>query len=362
MTFPSSGIAIYAPTFTIKLGGKEIPTEDITDVEVDEQIENSGMCTISFNDMLDMKKQKFRWLDDARIQIGTRIEISFSYAQGSGNASSSGGNTLLFIGSLHAITPNFDPGGSAKLKIRGYDLSCNLMRSRKGQGIYNKKSYSEIVGEIAEKYGLKQDQIESTSPASESVSRQRDEDENEDDYKFVKRLASKINYEFFVREESLYFRKPKDSDDAKFTFTNGINIVSFSVEANTSAYVSEVQTNLWSSNQKEKSPQTAKQEEVGNSFGLDLTSQQGKKIILENVNVSSAEEANARAVAELKKRNKKLITGNLESIGNPSIRPGMTVEIKKVGDRFSGTYYVEKTKHSINQKGYSTTLTLRRCK
>ncbi|MCO5382510.1 MAG: hypothetical protein NHB15_10810 [Methanosarcina barkeri] len=117
----------------------------------------------------------------------------------------------------------------------------------------------------------------------------------------MKRLASKINYEFFVREESLYFRKPKDSDDAKFTFTNGINIVSFSVEANTSAYVSEVQTNLWSSNQKEKSPQTAKQEEVGNSFGLDLTSQQGKKIILENVNVSSAEEANARAVAELKK-------------------------------------------------------------
>lgn len=358
MTFPSSGIAIYAPTFTVKLGGKEIPTEDITDVEVDEQIENSGMCAISFNDMLDMKKQKFRWLDDARIKIGTRIEISFSYAQGSGNASSSGGNTLLFIGSLHAITPNFDPGGSVKLKIRGYDLSCNLMGSREGQAIYNKKSYSEIVGDIAQKYGLKQGQIESPTTVPDSVSRKIEED----DYQFVKRLASELNYEFFVREESLYFRNPKDNGSANFTFTNGINIVSFSVEANTSAYVSEVQINLWSSNQKEKSPQTAKNEEVGNSFGLDLTSQRGKKISLENVNVSSAEEAKARAVAELKKRNKKLITGNLESIGNPSIRPGMTVEIQKVGDRFSGTYYVEKTKHSVNQKGYSTTLTLRRCK
>lgn len=357
MTFPSSGIAIYAPTFTVKLGGKEIPTEDITGIEVDEQIENSGMCVISFNDMLDMKKQKFRWLDDDRIWIGTRIEIAFSYAQSSGNASSSGGNKLLFIGSLHAITPNFDPGGSAKLKIRGYDLSCNLMRSRKGQGIYENKSYSEIVGDIAQKYGLKQDQIESSTPVSDSVSR----DSSEDDYQFVKRLANELNYEFFVREESLYFRNPKDDGSANFTFTNGINIVSFSVETNTSVYVSEVQINFWSSNQKEKSPQTAKQEEVGNSFGLDLTSQQGKKIILENVNVSSAEEANARAVAELKRRNKNLITGNLESIGNPSIRPGMIIEIKKVGDRFSGTYYVEKTKHSINQKGYSTTLMLRRC-
>ena len=103
MTFPSSGIAVYAPTFTVKLEGEEIPTEDITGVEIDEQIENPGMCAISFNDMLDMKKQKFRWLDDARIQLGTRIEISFSYAQGSGNASSSGGNTLLFIGRIHLL-------------------------------------------------------------------------------------------------------------------------------------------------------------------------------------------------------------------------------------------------------------------
>lgn len=358
MTFPSAGIAVYAPTFTVKLEGEKIPTEDITDIEVDEQIENSGMCVISFNDMLDMKKQKFRWLDDARINVGTRIEISFSYVQGSGNASSSGGDPLLFIGNLHAITHNFDSGGSTKLEVRGYDLSCNLMRSSKGQESYKNKSYSEIVGEIAEKYGLKQDQIESTSPALGSVSREPDED----DYKFVKRLASKINYEFFVRGESLYFRKPKDSDDAKFTFTNGINIISFSTETSVSTYVSEVQINFWNSNQKEKSPQTAKQKEVGNSFGFDLTSQQGKKIILENVNVSSAEEANSRAVAELKERNKNLITGNLVSIGNPSIRPGMTVEIKKVGNRFNGTYYVEKTKHSVNQKGYSTTLTLRRCK
>jgi uncharacterized protein len=357
MAFPSSGIAVYAPTFTVKLEGEKIPKEDITDIEVDEQIENSGMCVISFNDMLDMKKQKFRWLDDSRIKFGTRIEISFSYAQGSGNASSSRGNTLLFIGSLHAITPNFDPGGSAKLKIRGYDLSCNLMRSSKGQGSYKNKSYSEIVGDIAQKYGLKQDQIESSTPVSDSVSR----GSSEDDYQFVKSLASELNYEFFIREESLYFRKPKDSEKANFTFTNGLNIVSFSVETNTSAYVSEVQINFWSSNQKEKNPQTSKQEEVGNSFGLDLTSQQGKKIILENVNVSSAEEAKARAVAELKRRNKDLITGNLVSIGNPSIRPGMTIEIEKVGDRFSGTYYVEKAKHSINQKGYSTTLTLRRC-
>jgi len=357
MTFPSSGIAVYAPTFTVKLEGEEIPTDDINSIKVDEQIDNLGMCEISFNDMLDMKKQKFRWLDDARIKIGTRIEISFSYAQGSGFASISGGDSLLFIGNLHAITHNFDPGGSTKLEVRGYDLSCNLMRSRKGQGVYKNKSYSGIVGDIAEKYELKQDQIESSTPVYDSVSR----DSNEDDYQFVKRLASELKYEFFVMEESLYFRKPKDSESASITFTNGINIVSFSTETSISTYVSEVQVNLWSSDQKEKNPQTATQKEVGNSFGLDLTSQQGRKIILENLKVSSAEEAKALAIAELTKRNQNLITGNLVSIGNPSIRPGMTVEVKKVGNRFSGTYYVEKTKHSINQNGYSTTLKLRRC-
>ena len=130
MTFPSSGISVYSPTFTVNLGGKKIPTEDITDIEVDEQIENSGMCIISFNDMLDMKKQKFRWLDDARIKIGTRIEISFSYAQGSGNTASSGGNTLLFIGNLHGNT-GAEKAGEASKNIW---ISAQISgRARKGK-------------------------------------------------------------------------------------------------------------------------------------------------------------------------------------------------------------------------------------
>jgi phage protein D len=66
-------------------------------------------------------------------------------------------------------------------------------------------------------------------------------------------------------------------------------------------------------------------------------------------------------MAELKRRNQTLIEGTLECIGDPELRPGMTVNIEKVGERFSGTYYVKSAKHSISESGYKTTLEVRRC-
>jgi len=350
VTFPSSGIDIYAPVFTVTLNEEEIPREDIMSIEIDEEIGKLGMCTISLNDVLNMKTQKFRWLDDMRIQIGALIEISFGYAFGKKKSS--------FTGKIHAINHSFNSGGNASLQVRGYDLSSDLMRGLKGEGLYEKKCYSEIVKDIAGKYGLETDKIETTKPAHDSVSRKSDED----DLKFIRRLAETINFELFVRNKSLYFRGPKDKEKAEATFTNGINIVSFKTEMNVSTYVSEVQLNYWSNDKKEKNSQTAKQADTGNALNIDLKSQNSKKIILENLNVSSPEEANSLAIAELAKRNENLITSDLVSVGNPSVSPGMTVNVDKVGARFSGTYYVEKTKHSIKQNGYITTLKLRRCK
>lgn len=354
MTFPSSGIEVYAPTFTVKLEGEEIPTEDITSVEIDEEIENPGSVTISFNDMLDMKKQKFRWLDDTRIQPGTLIEVSVSYA------ASSGKNTLSFTGRIESVSKQFNSGGNTTLDIMGFDLSHDMMKSYKGNGVYNDKKYSQIVEEIANAYGVKTDQIKQTEIEYKSVSKEL----REDDYQFIKRLAKEEELEFFVRGKSLYFRKPDDAGKEIITLTNGIDIVNFSPRISISTFVNEVEFYYYIGNVKEKILQVAKLEDITQNVYIPnyLNSQNKKKIFRKVQKVASAEEAKNLAIAELESKNQKLITANLESIGNPSLRPGITVKIEKVGDLFSGTYYVEKAKHSMKQKGYSTTLTLRRCK
>jgi len=354
VTFPSSGIAVYAPTFTVKLEGKEIPTDDITSIEVDEQIENPGSVTISFNDMLDMKTQKFRWLDDTRIHLGTLIEVSFSYA------ASSGKNILSFTGRIESVSKQFNSSGNTTLDIMGFDLSHDMMKSYKGNGVYNDKKYSQIVEEIASAYGMETDQIKQTKIEYELVSKEL----SEDDYQFIKRLAKKEGLEFFLRGKSLYFRKPDDAGTEFITFTNGINIVHFSPRISISTFVNEVEFYYYIGSGKEKILQVATLDDITQNVYIPdyLKSQNNKKMFRKVQKVKSSEEAKSLSIAELESKNQKLITANLECIGNPSLRPGITIKIEKVGNLFSGTYYVEKAKHSMKQKGYSTTLTLRRCK
>ncbi len=73
------------------------------------------------------------------------------------------------------------------------------------------------------------------------------------------------------------------------------------------------------------------------------------------------EEAKDLAIAELKRRNNGFIQGTLEVAGDPALRPGITIDVLKVGVRFSGRYYVTQARHSLGEGGYRTTLEIRRC-
>lgn len=136
-------------------------------------------------------------------------------------------------------------------------------------------------------------------------------------------------------------------------------------------------TSLTSARSKNDGPPATKKERISETAGInDIVSSVGIsnfdsiveqsqskkiKVKLEGRVVCSTEEAKSIAVAELKRRNNGFIEGNLECIGNPELRPGITVKIDKVGERFSGFYYITKARHRIGEGGYKTTLDVRRC-
>jgi len=68
---------IYAPAFTVKLvnSNETIPRNEITGIEIDEELESPGLFKISFNEYLDPDTQKFKWLDNESIAPGTKLLI-----------------------------------------------------------------------------------------------------------------------------------------------------------------------------------------------------------------------------------------------------------------------------------------------
>ncbi len=54
------------------------------------------------------------------------------------------------------------------------------------------------------------------------------------------------------------------------------------------------------------------------------------------------------------------VTAEATTIGLPTLRAKQNIELRGVGRKFSGIYYVEAVRHHIDSGGYSCELTLRR--
>ncbi len=351
-----SGMQVYAPVFKVKqVDDSEYPTKDcITNIEIDEDIEKPAMFRISLNEEINMNTQEFKWIDDSRIKPGTEFVIHFGYAMPK--------NLGLIRGKVKALSPGFPTAGNPTLTIEGFDLSHDLQKTQV-KFKDTEVTYSMVAEEIARKNGLKSGEVESTKITHAKVERNK----NEDDYALLKRFSEEIGFEFFVRDKNLYFREPKDNLSGDISFEFRKNFISFSPRMSSSTLINEVKITAWNNKEKEGISETASINEIKNSVGFPgfdtaVEESQGKKISvkLEGKIVQSKEEAKSLAIAELKRRNRGFIEGTLECIGNPQLRPGMTVNIEKVGRRFSGVYYVTNAKHILGNEGYKTTLEVRR--
>jgi len=81
--------------------------------------------------------------------------------------------------------------------------------------------------------------------------------------------------------------------------------------------------------------------------------------------VSSTQEARELAISHLRERAYQYLTGTGRVIGLPDMRPGDLVELRGLGQRFSGTsdnpiqYAVQKVTHTLGSSGYQTQFEVR---
>lgn len=357
-----SGLETYTPSIEVKLMDeskqplKDIPHKDITNLEIKEDLEEPGMFRISLNDTVDLNTQISRWSTDTDIQPENMIKITVSYSSDAEKRS------LSFIGRIKSILIQKGDGKGDTLELRGYDLAYNLKKKDTEGIIYNDKKYSEIVTEIAGNNQLTTDKIETSPITYENVTRYP----GESDFDFLKKISEEIGFEAFVQEESLHFRKPKDNLQGQVTLKKNWDIISFYLTMSNAACVGGVTVNSWDVKKKELVSGTATLDDIKSGVGImEFTTASEKfkevKVTLGSKVLRSTEEATNVAVAELKRRNQNFITAELECVGNPKLRPGLTINIENVEERLSGIYYIEKATHKIGKKGYFTTINLRGC-
>ena len=193
------------------------------------------------------------------------------------------------------------------------------------------------------------------------------------DLDFLRQRAARIHYEVEVANTTMYFRKSQEGRAKVATLTWGDpddeDLVSFSVRLSAANQVNEVSVVGWSPKDKKEIVGRARVGDEaarmgGSSSGGQATTTAfgAVKTYVVDHPIIGQRDADALAKARFNELSLHYITGDGVCIGNPDVRAGEVVELKGLGRRFSGLYYVVSSNHVCGRGagGYRTEFTVRR--
>lgn len=346
----------YAPCFTVRIGGSDLMRDlavAVSQVEVDLVLGGTSRFSFTVSDCYSHEQHIFQTSSGGDLSqvltFGAEVEIFMGY----GDSKSA---PIAVNGLITEITTNFPENGPPELAVAGADHGFNLTVGKNSR-TWTKARDSDAAHEIASFNNLDAT-IETTKDQHAQI-----EQNQETDWEFLKKLADRNGFELYVDErKKLHFAKPNDKATAVVSLVYGEGLLSFKPVANLAGQVSKVEVYGWDRKTKKAIVGIATTgEESGlnglsggqhlNSFVRDSSKRPTLRL---RQPVFTQAEADERAKAALSKNAKKFLTGEGEAIGLPEVRPDRNVELAKLGDLFSKTYYIRQATHKIDANGYRT--------
>jgi uncharacterized protein len=260
----------------------------------------------------------------------------------------------VFDGEVTAWRTELERSGPTVLVLRGLDRSHRMMRAKKTK-TYANASPIDCANQIAAQYGLTAKTRAGSPPPVTTFRFQA----NQSDYEFLRSMADLEGYMFWIEGTDLHFERPQipSNDDAEFTF--GEDVKTFLPVANFRKPAVSVEVGAWDVSGKAELTGTAQTGDElwsvpGVKPGANLakfTSTKREMSLVES-QVATQEHADTVAKAALTRRAMEFITAEVEVEGDPKVRPGALVNIKKVGP-YSGHYLVTEANHFYDAAGYN---------
>jgi phage protein D len=292
---------------------------------------------------------------------------------------------LMLKGTFTTMEPSFPSGGAPALTVRGLNVLHQLRRKQYSTN-WEDKTDSQIAENIATLNDPDLNRKRFPLPIeTDSASRAAERpipyvaQQNQYDIDFLLIRARERGYVVVVlppdpggrgvqREERLYFGRSQANMPAlrevTFELKWGISLMEFRPTLTTANQIRSVTVNGW-----DRAAHRAIRERVGlDDPELNLNRDlhevlnrcDPREEVVVDEPVFTTAQARERAVAILMDRQKEMVRASATCVGLPDLRTGQRVRILGVGARFSGTYFVTDTTHTINDSGYTTRFNARR--
>jgi phage protein D len=353
---PGSGTvqARVAAGCEVKLNGSKVDDKSFHQFIVDQDLDQPDMCSLVLNNTPDHS-----W--STKTNIGDSVEIKIGQDSSSAD--------FVFKGEVVGIEPVFDAGGESRVTVRAFNRLHRLSRGRQSR-TYEKMTDNDMISKIAGENSL-------SAKTTSDVNIKYDHiyQHNQTDLEFILQRAALIDYEVFVDDKDLNFRKRDLSKDSgikiEFDARADYSLQRFSPRLSTAGMVQEVNVRGWNPDKKEEilGKATAPASKLGGTDGPSVANSPfGKKFYYDvGYPVKTVEEANAIAKAKLEELSLNFITGEGVMFGHPKIKAGIVVTIACNDTRFNGKYYITSCSHRYTHEnkgggkgGYLTAFKVRK--
>jgi phage protein D len=343
-----------APESKILINDAEIPPElkaDVLEILVCQHVEGPSSFDVSIN-IVGPANQQLRWVDDARVKPGNKLEIRLGFLDKF---------ETLIVGEVTALHPRYANNESACMHVQGFDRLHRLRRGRKTRSFVQIKD-SQIAEQIASEAGMSVD-AEDSAVVFDYVLQN-----NLSDLDFLLERARRIRYELRAEKGKLIFRRVANHLAKVLTLEYAKTLKNFCPRLTTVGQVDELKVRAWSPDNKQAVLGVARAgDEDARMGGSDSGPEIARTAFGANggavIDVPLATQAEADQVAHALFNEMALgfVSGEGESVGNVGIQAGRTIELKGLGRRFGGTYYVSRAEHRLSPKsGYATRFQVQR--
>ena len=384
----------YAPQFEIRIKGAKIPNDILRDVvevtykdnwkEIDSfelTVNNWDPSTNDFKYVGSETKETLALDTDEskRYRLfepcSKEVEVKMGYTSDL---------KVMLTGNFTTMEPNFPSSGGPTLAVRGLNILHQLRRKQFVTAWENKKD-SEIAKNLATLRDPQTGKKRFPMPVEIDKNALGDEtpidyvaQQNQYDIDFLLARARQRGYVMFIQEADkqvrgskrrLYFGPSHEGQipglrDVTFKLEWGKSLIDFKPTLTTANQVRSVTVNGWNRRTGKPIVEKASLEDPDLNRNRDLYELLKKCDPREEVVVEEAffskRQAKDRARAILMDRQKEMVKASATTVGLPDLRAGKMVQIQGLGSRFSGTYFITDTTHTIGNSGYTTKFNARR--
>jgi phage protein D len=346
-----SSTDISTSGFQLMLNGRSLANtvqDDISSIAVQYEMNLPAMFSFEYNSF-DEESGTWQGIDLKTFNLGDKVRVSMGLDE----------LVPMMEGEITAIEPVFNENYS-HVVIRGYDA---LYRMRFGTRLhaYTNTTDSAVVSYLAGKAGI---QAAVSAPATKYPYLLQN---NQSDYSFLLERADRLGYEVLIDDGKLYFRESQEGKAPVGTLTYGEDLDSFSASLKALPQGSKVEVRGWDQNNKQAiSAVSGSGSELsrmgGSQTGLEMTASRiaESPVTLPTGSAVSPDDARNMAKGIYNTELLGFVEGEGMCSGMPALRSGVNVELKGLGDKFSGTYYVLGAVHTYDVGGYLTRFQVRR--